>query len=115
MAVDEERLDLAVLRLLVTDATERADGVKELREIDLYEISLTPAPANADTRILSMKSLGTVDPPHPDALRRWALEDPEIAAMRKETEAALYKALTADAKRERRATEAIRIATFEVA
>jgi uncharacterized protein len=34
----------------------RRDGVRELTEIDLFEISLTPAPANADTRIIEMKS-----------------------------------------------------------
>jgi uncharacterized protein len=41
---------------LVSDAFKRADGIQELREIDLFEISLTPAPANPDTRILSFKS-----------------------------------------------------------
>jgi HK97 family phage prohead protease len=45
---------------LVTDSFRRADGIQELREIDLYEISLTPAPANPDTRVLSFKS---TDPP----------------------------------------------------
>jgi Escherichia/Staphylococcus phage prohead protease len=34
----------------------RPDGVRELRGIDLFEISLVPVPANGDTRILSMKS-----------------------------------------------------------
>lgn len=32
------------------------DGVTEIYEIDLFEISIVPAPANADTRILSLKS-----------------------------------------------------------
>jgi HK97 family phage prohead protease len=41
---------------LVTDETKRSDGVRELREIDLFEVSIVPAPANADTRILSTKS-----------------------------------------------------------
>jgi phage head maturation protease len=30
--------------------------VKELLELDLYEISVVAAPANADTRFLSLKS-----------------------------------------------------------
>jgi hypothetical protein len=41
---------------LATDTFKRADGIQELRELDLFEISLTPAPANPDTRILSLKS-----------------------------------------------------------
>jgi uncharacterized protein len=41
---------------LATDTFKRSDGIQELRELDLFEISLTPAPANADTRILSFKS-----------------------------------------------------------
>jgi hypothetical protein len=32
------------------------DGANEPLAIDLFEVSLTPAPANADTRILSMKA-----------------------------------------------------------
>jgi HK97 family phage prohead protease len=38
------------------DSRKRADGVTELTEIDLYEISVTPTPANQSTRILEMKS-----------------------------------------------------------
>jgi HK97 family phage prohead protease len=34
---------------MVTDSFKRADGIEELREIDLFEVSLTPAPANPDT------------------------------------------------------------------
>jgi len=34
---------------LVTDPSKRADGIQELRESDLFEVSLTPAPANPDT------------------------------------------------------------------
>jgi HK97 family phage prohead protease len=41
---------------LATDQKRGRDGVNELREIDLYEVSLTPTPANPDTRVLSMKS-----------------------------------------------------------
>jgi HK97 family phage prohead protease len=42
---------------LATKSRERAGGVLELTEIDLFEISVVPAPANPDTRILSLKSL----------------------------------------------------------
>jgi HK97 family phage prohead protease len=38
------------------DGRNRSDGVRELYNIDLYEISIVPAPANPDTRFLSTKS-----------------------------------------------------------
>lgn len=42
---------------MVTEEAEADDGVNELKGIDLFEITITPAPANADTRVLSMKSV----------------------------------------------------------
>jgi HK97 family phage prohead protease len=51
---------------LVTDAFKRADGIQELRELDLFEVSLTPVPANPDTRIVSFKS---TDPPESEVER----------------------------------------------
>jgi hypothetical protein len=53
---------------MVTDSFKRPDGIEELREIDLFEVSLTPAPANPDTRILSFKS--TDDPNAEPVLER---------------------------------------------
>jgi hypothetical protein len=47
---------------LATDKARRDDGVQELRELDLFEISIVAAPANADTRILSYKSADTAEP-----------------------------------------------------
>jgi Caudovirus prohead serine protease len=41
---------------LATDQKRGRDGVNQLREIDLYEVSLTATPANPDTRVLAMKS-----------------------------------------------------------
>ena len=41
---------------VATDSIMRDDGVQELREIDLYEISLVAAPANFDTHILQTKA-----------------------------------------------------------
>jgi HK97 family phage prohead protease len=35
---------------------KRRDGVRELTEIDLFEISVVPSPANPDTRFLELKS-----------------------------------------------------------
>ena len=45
---------------LTTAHRDGADGTKELVELDLFEITLTPTPANADTRVLETKSLGDV-------------------------------------------------------
>jgi HK97 family phage prohead protease len=42
---------------LVTDEHDRSDGIKELRGLDLFEVSLTGSPANRDTRILDTKSI----------------------------------------------------------
>ena len=41
---------------IVTSDFKREDGVRELLGVYLYEISLTPSPANPETRITSMKS-----------------------------------------------------------
>jgi len=38
------------------------DGVRVLDEVDLFEITLTPSPANADTRITEMKPVPDIDP-----------------------------------------------------
>jgi HK97 family phage prohead protease len=42
---------------LVTDGGEAKDGVYELKSVDLFEISVTPAPMNPDTRFLALKSV----------------------------------------------------------
>jgi HK97 family phage prohead protease len=44
---------------MVVQSHERKDGVTELTELDLFEITLTPAPANPETRVLSTKSVST--------------------------------------------------------
>jgi HK97 family phage prohead protease len=41
---------------VVTADNKRADGVRELHGIDLFEVSIVPGPANPDTRVISMKS-----------------------------------------------------------
>jgi Escherichia/Staphylococcus phage prohead protease len=46
--------------LLVLKSHTRSDGIRELTELDLFEITLTPTPANQDTRILETKSLPPV-------------------------------------------------------
>ena len=75
---------------MVTDSVKRSDGIQELREIDLYEISLTPTPANPDTRILSFKS---TDPGEPKIDRE--LLSPEWQRMRDRARDEMYALLTA--------------------
>jgi HK97 family phage prohead protease len=41
---------------MVTQDHKREDGIRELHGIDLFEISVVPHPANADTRVIEMKS-----------------------------------------------------------
>lgn len=42
---------------VVDKARKATGGITELLQIDLFEVSIVPAPANADTRVLSIKSL----------------------------------------------------------
>jgi HK97 family phage prohead protease len=44
---------------IVTQSHERSDGITELTELDLFEITITPTPANPETRVLSTKSVST--------------------------------------------------------
>lgn len=41
---------------MTTRERKAKDGINELLEIDLFEVSIVPAPANPDTRLLSLKS-----------------------------------------------------------
>ena len=41
---------------MVTADREADDGIKELLGIDLFEVTITPIPANPATRFLSLKS-----------------------------------------------------------
>ena len=47
---------------MVTRSRKLADGVRELIELDLFEISIVPAPANEDTRLLSLKAADDAPP-----------------------------------------------------
>ena len=51
---------------MTTKKQERSDGVTELHEVDLFEISIVPHPANADTRIIDMKSMDDPSNSGPD-------------------------------------------------
>ena len=46
---------------VVTKSKDREDGVRELLGIDLFEVSIVPHPANADTRFVSLKAASAAD------------------------------------------------------
>ena len=46
---------------MVTKSRDRDDGVRELLGIDLFEISIVPHPANANTRFVSLKAASSAD------------------------------------------------------
>jgi hypothetical protein len=53
---------------VVDKARKAQGGIQELLAIDLFEISIVPAPANADTRVLELKAV-TDAPPTADQMR----------------------------------------------
>jgi HK97 family phage prohead protease len=42
---------------LMGDAHTRSDGVREIRSVDVFEVSVTARPANDGTRVLGLKSI----------------------------------------------------------
>lgn len=46
---------------MATKERERDDGGRDLLEVDIYEVSVTPSPMNNRTRILSVKSAETIE------------------------------------------------------
>jgi HK97 family phage prohead protease len=42
---------------MVTDSVKRDDDIREIRKLDVFEISATPAPMNNETRVLSTKGV----------------------------------------------------------
>ena len=64
----------------------------ELHEIDLFEVSVVPGPANADTRFLSLKSIADVEDEinrlqkRLDELKAAATEEPPVEAVSEQTE-----------------------------
>jgi HK97 family phage prohead protease len=124
---------------LVTDSVKRPNGDREIRGLDIFEISATATPMNRGTRVLDWKSTEQPEPepevPTPEELRarsdalerELGLEDPEITALRDQTRQLVANAMghTTDdtktltpaqlrAKSERIAAEfaPIQIATF---
>jgi phage head maturation protease len=90
---------------LVTDQVKREDGVTELRELDLFEISIVPAPANEDTKILSTKAADRLG----YSREQWELLE-ILNRPREEVERRAAETKTAQVERK---SVAIRVATFD--
>lgn len=77
----------------------------ELHEIDLFEVSVVPGPANADTRFLSLKSIADVEDEinrlqkRLDELKAAATEEPPVEAVSEQTKPVPHQ--TADPEAER--------------
>lgn len=83
---------------LVTDSVKRTDGVREIRGLDVFEISATATPMNADTRVVSWKANEPKRTlPTSAELRELerglGIEDPEIMRLRTEMRDAMLRAL----------------------
>ena len=69
---------------LTIDAVKRADGVREIRKLDVFEISATATPMNAGTRVLSTKAAERDEPPthrelEAELVRRGIITEPAYA------------------------------------
>lgn len=42
---------------MIIDAVKRADGVREIRKLDVFALTATPTPMNNGTRVLATKAL----------------------------------------------------------
>jgi phage head maturation protease len=80
-------------------AVKRADGVREIHQLDVFEVSATAAPMNNGTRVLSTKAVDEFD---------------QVRAKYRDATLALLTATdTKPATPSRKATAPIQIATFE--
>jgi HK97 family phage prohead protease len=92
---------------VTTKARKRSDGVNELVELDLFEISIVPAPANRDTRVVSMKNMD-----HADSLERVRNEWRDIVTRAMEHDSSA-ETLREKSERLSREHAPIQIASFE--
>jgi HK97 family phage prohead protease len=93
---------------VTTKSHKRSDGVQVLEELDLFEISIVPAPAQPDTRIVRMKSMDDTDL---DRVRtEW--RDQMTAALRAGSGTKTVESLRAKADRVAREHAPIQIAEF---
>ncbi len=99
---------------MVRKSEDRSDGVRELHEIDLFEVSIVPHPANPDTRFLELKSAHR--PFDRDAFQREVLDGFMSRSNRTESVKKRAAAILAvdDEPEPKRARGPVKIATFEV-
>jgi HK97 family phage prohead protease len=55
-AMKDNSVALSFGYMVIDGGENKSDEVYDLREVDLFEISVTPAPMNADTKFLALKS-----------------------------------------------------------
>jgi hypothetical protein len=85
---------------LVTDSVKRADGIREIRSLDVFEVSATPTPMNNATRVLSTKAIDEYD---------------RVRIQERDRMLALFAAVDQKAlELDRKRTAPIQVATFEV-
>jgi hypothetical protein len=95
---------------LATRSRKRSDGVRELSEIDLFEISIVPHPANFDTRVLSLKPAEDRDA---DTVRAKAHMLAVDLLLGVSDELSLKTGERDDKALDRKSTEPVRIASFD--
>ena len=85
---------------------KQAEDANELHEIDLFEVSVVPGPANADTRFLSLKSIEDIKAginelqKALDELKATATEDkPPVEVASEQTPAVTHQASDPEAQR----------------
>jgi Escherichia/Staphylococcus phage prohead protease len=106
---------------LATKTHDRDDGVRVLDEIDIFEVTITPSPANNRTRVLGLKSSGN-DPSTGTAtaefkIHRAATARADAAHERQRTDRELEELLAeieARRAKEEKRNRPIQIKSFEV-
>ena len=81
---------------MIIDAVKRADGVREIRKLDVFAVTATPTPMNNATRVLSTKAID------------------DYAALRDESRREMYELLTAEPEPvATKRVQPVRVASFE--
>ena len=96
---------------LILDAAKLADGVREIRELDVFEVSATPTPMNGDTRVLGWKAAGVGDDLEYERIKRRTRD--EMFALLGASDGAGGDMLRAKANRVAREHAPVQIASFE--
>jgi HK97 family phage prohead protease len=71
---------------LITDSIKRAEGIREIRGLDVFEVSATATPMNGATRVLPTKATSGPVPTDAQLRRRWAELKPSLPRHRSDAE-----------------------------